>query len=71
MDFVHDQLSDGRCFRLLNVIDDCNREALGIEVDFSLPSEGVIRALKQIIERRGRPNIIRCDNGLENISAVI
>jgi len=60
MDFMHDQLSDGRCLRLLNVIDDYNREALGTEVDFSLPSERVIRALEQIIEWRGRPNIIRC-----------
>jgi putative transposase len=56
---------------LLNVIDDYNREALGTEVDFLLPSERVIRALKQIIEWRGRPNIIRCDNGPENISATI
>ena len=71
MDFMHDQLSDSKCFRLLNVIDDYNREALGIEIDFSLPSERVIRALKQIIEWRGRPNIIRCDNGPENISATI
>lgn len=49
MDFMHDQLVDGRSIRLFNVIDDFNREALGIEVDFSLPSERVIRSLKQII----------------------
>ena len=49
---MHDQLEDGRSFRLFNVIDDFNREALGIEVDFSLPSERVIRALKQIIGPR-------------------
>ena len=49
MDFMHDQLNDGRSFRLLNVIDDFNREALGIEVDFSLPSERVIRSLEQIM----------------------
>ena len=36
MDFMHDQLQDGRSFRLFNVIDDVNREALGIEADFSL-----------------------------------
>ncbi len=50
MDFMHDQLSCVRSFRLLNVIDDFNREALGIEINFSLPSERVIRALQQIIE---------------------
>ena len=38
MDFAHDQLSDGRSVRLFNVIDDFNREALCIEVDFSLPA---------------------------------
>jgi hypothetical protein len=63
MDFMHDQLADGRTFRLFNVIDDYNREALGIEIDFSLPSERVIRELKQIISWRGKPEVIRCDNG--------
>src|SRR5690606_14732438 len=68
MDFMHDQLSDGRSYRLLNVIDDFNREGLGIEVDFSLPAERVIRALEQIIEWRGKPRSIRCDNGPEYVS---
>lgn len=63
MDFMHDQLSDGRSMRLFNVIDDYNRECLCIDVDFSLPSGRVIRALEQIIEWRGRPSVIRCDNG--------
>lgn len=49
MDFMHDQLDDGRSIRLLNVIDDFNREALTIEIDFSLPSERVIRVLDQVI----------------------
>lgn len=71
MDFMHDQLEDGRSFRLLNVIDDFNREALGIEVDFSLPALRVIRALTQIIAWRGKPQVIRCDNGPENISAAL
>lgn len=53
MDFMHDQLADGRSIRLFNVIDDYNREGLGIEVDFSLPSERVIRSLDRIIEWRG------------------
>ena len=68
MDFMHDQLSDGRSFRTFNVIDDFNREGLCIEVDFSLPSERVTRALDQVIEWRGKPKAIRCDNGPEYIS---
>lgn len=71
MDFMHDQLADGRRFRLFNVIDDCNREGLGIEVDFSLPAERVIRALDQIIEWRGQPDTLRCDNGPEYISILL
>jgi putative transposase len=42
MDFMHDQLEDGRTFRLFNVIDGYNREAIGMEADFSLPAERVI-----------------------------
>jgi putative transposase len=48
MDFMHDQLSDGRSFRILNVIDDFNREALSMEIDLSLPAERVMRALDQV-----------------------
>ena len=68
MDFMADRLGDGRAFRLLNVLDDFNREGLGIEVDFSLPAERVVRTLNQIIEWRGAPKAIRVDNGPEYIS---
>ena len=71
MDFMHDQLQNGRSVRLFNVIDDFNREGLGMEIDFSLPSERVIRALDQIIEWRGRPAEIRSDNGPEYISIAL
>ena len=71
MDFMHDALEDGRAFRLFNVIDDFNREGLGIEADFSLPGERVIRTLEQIIEWRGKPLAIRCDNGPEYISTAV
>ncbi|EED35968.1 integrase, catalytic region [Luminiphilus syltensis NOR5-1B] len=69
MDFMSDALVGGRKFRTFNVIDDYNREGLGIEVDFSLPSTRVVRALDQIIEWRGKPAAIRCDNGSENLAA--
>ncbi len=65
---MHDQLCTGRSYQLFNMIDDFNREGLGIEVDFSLPAERVIRSLEQIIEWRGKPQTIRCDNGPEYIS---
>ena len=71
MDFMHDQLSDGRNFRLFNVLDDFNHEGLGIEVDLSLPSERVIRSLEQIIAWRGKPGVLRCDNGPEYISLAL
>jgi len=63
-----DRLGDGRAFRLLNVLDDFNRERLGVEVDFSLPAERVIWGLDRIIEWRGKPGTIRVDNGPEYIS---
>ena len=44
---------------------------MGIEVDFSLPAERVIRSLDQIIEWRGQPETIRCDNGPEYISELL
>jgi putative transposase len=68
MDFMADSLADTRSFRLFNVLDDFNREGLGIEADFSLPAERVIRSLDRIIEWRGPPKEIRLDNGPEYIS---
>ncbi len=49
MDFMSDSLVDGRSLRTFNVIDDYNREGLGIDVDLSLPAERVVRSLEQII----------------------
>ena len=68
IDFMHDQLSDGRSYRLLNVIDDYRREGLAIEAGFSLPSIRVLRCLTQLLEWREKPLVIRCDNGPEFIS---
>jgi putative transposase len=69
MDFMHDQLSDGRSFRIFNLIDDFNREALAMDIDLSLPADRVVRALDQVIEWRGKPLAIRSDNGPEYISS--
>ena len=71
MDFMHDQLSGGLSVRLLNVIDDFNREALAIEVDFSLPTNREVRTLEQRIEWKGKPAAIRCDNGPEYTGKIL
>lgn len=71
MDFMSDQLWNARKFRTLNIIDDFNREGLCIDVDFSLPAPRVIRSLEQIIEWRGKPSMIRVDNGPEYVSHLL
>lgn len=71
IDFMMDRLTDGRKFRLLNIIDDFNRESLAVEVDTSLPSLRVIRVLERLLSQRGKPANLRCDNGPEFISHVL
>jgi len=61
IDFMHDRLADSRAFRTFNVIDDYNREGLGIEVDLSLSAQRITRVLDQIIEWRGKPKVIRSE----------
>ena len=68
IDFMNDTLWDGRRFRLLNIIDDYNREILHIESDLSLPTVRLIRVLEYLREFRGLPQMIRVDNGPEFIS---
>jgi putative transposase len=71
LDFTSDSLTDGRRFRTLNVIDDYNREGLGIEVDYSLPAQRVTRFLDQLVGRYGKPERLRSDNGPEFISQAL
>ena len=68
IDFMSDSLWDGRKYRLLNIIDDFNREILAIEADTSLPTSRVIRTLERINQYRDLPQKIRVDNGPEFIS---
>ena len=70
MDFMSDALSYGRKIRILNVIGDCNREALVVEPNFSYPAEHLIRVLKELVFFRGKPRYIRVDNGPEFTSKV-
>lgn len=65
MDFMSDSMMGNRRFRTFNVMDDCTREILAIEVDTSLSAKRIIRTLERIIEQRGVPRTIRTDNGPE------
>lgn len=69
LDFTSDVLTDGRRFRTLNVLDDYNRELLGVEMDFSLPASRVVQVLMRLVECQSRPAQLRTDNGPEFISA--
>lgn len=65
MDFMSDSMVGGGKFRTFNVMDDCTREALAIEVDMSLFSKRVIRTLNRTIDMHGKPAAVRVDNGPE------
>lgn len=65
LDFMADALYGGCWFRTLNVIDEGNRQALGIHVATSILSARVIRVLEQLIEMHGKPRALRADNGSE------
>ena len=71
LDFVSDQMTDGRRFRVLTIIDDCTRECLGLVADTSLSGFRVARELHQIITQRGSPQMIVSDNGTEFTSNAI
>jgi putative transposase len=68
LDYMHASLWDGRTFRLLNIIDDFNRQVLRVEADTSLLALRVIRILEQLKETRGLPAMLRVDNGPEFVS---
>ena len=65
MDFMLDTLADGRPFRTLNIVDDCTRECVAIEVDRSLPGARVVRVLEHLRITIGLPRAIVMDNGPE------
>ena len=71
LDFVHDQMANGRRFRVLNITDDMTHECLGAIPDTSISGKRVARELTAIIERGGKPGMIVSDNGTELTSNAI
>ena len=70
MDFMSDSMVGSRKFRTFNVMDDCSREALAIEIDTSLSARRIIRVLERVTASRGMPGSLRVDNGPEFTSAI-
>jgi transposase InsO family protein len=67
LDFLHDQMSDGRRFRILAIVDDFTRECLCLVADTSLSGLRVGRELDAIIARRGKPAGCVSDNGTSRL----
>ena len=65
LDFVADQLADGRRFQALTVVDVFTRESLAIEVGQSPKGEDVVRVLSKLGSQRAVPKTLFCDNGTE------
>ena len=71
MDFVHDELSDGRKLRCLTLVDKLSRECLRIEVDYRLKAQQVVQVLDLVSIERGLPEVICVDNGSEFTSLLL
>jgi putative transposase len=71
LNFVSDQLTDGRRFRVLTVVNDCTLECLTLVADTSLSGLRVARELDRLITQRRKPKMIVSDNGKEIISNAI
>ncbi len=65
LDYMSDALDNGRRFRTLNVIDHFNRQCMGIAVGSSLSSHRAVDLLERLVEKYGKPGMIRTDNGSE------
>jgi putative transposase len=68
---IHDQLTDGRRFRILAIVDNCTRECLALVADTSISGRRVARELDSVVRRRGQPRTIVSDNGTELTSNAI
>lgn len=64
VDFMSDQLANGRRFRILNIVDDYSRQCVGQIVDFSISGQRLARFLEELSET-ALPKVLVCDNGSE------
>lgn len=65
MDFTFDRIASGRTLKCLPIVDDATHESVAVVVAHSMGDNHLIRVLDQICYQRGRPAVIRSDNGPE------
>jgi putative transposase len=65
MDFMFDRIASGRTIKCLVVVDDATHESVAVVAEHSMGGNQLVRALDQICSLRGRPAVIRSDNGPE------
>jgi putative transposase len=71
MDFVHDQLADGRTFRIFVLLDTCTRECLALVPQPRFRADDVCRVLCDVVGQRGAPAVVQCDRGTEFTSLAV
>jgi len=71
MDFVSDNLHDGRRFRVLTLVDHFTRESPAIEVGNSIPGKRVVAVLERLARTHGLPQVITTDNKTEFTSRAV
>jgi putative transposase len=65
MDFVFDRIASGRALKCLAIVDDATHEAVAVIPEHAIGGESLTRLLDEVCARRGKPAIIRTDNGKE------
>ena len=68
MDFLAEQLVDGRRLRIFTLVDNFSRESLAIRVGRRFTGDHVVTVLEDVVRDRGVPKVIQVDNGPEFIS---
>ena len=71
MDFMSDNLSNGRRFRVLNVLDSYSRDYLGYEVDTSINGQRICSVFERIAWLKDMPEMITVDKGPEFIDKAL
>jgi putative transposase len=63
LDFQHDATADCRELKFLDVVDECTREALAIELRRTIDADATVAVLERLVAKRGAPTNLRADNG--------